>query len=112
METFYKAYNKMVENRKYYFVKKYVRFPEYRAVDDIMIGYGMHVNFYRACNIAEVHNEKIQQQLFEEMERATHGAKLINLYQPAKQHKSFIQTLLSPAVVNFKFFMRYLKAVS
>jgi len=56
METFYKAYTKTEQNKLYYFVKRYLSFPEYKDVEDILEGYGMHTDFDKACNIAGINN--------------------------------------------------------
>ena len=93
METFYKAYSKMVLNRKTYFVKKIVRFPEYQGMEDIVIGYGMHSNFNRACSIAKIDSLKIRERLLAETECIPASGKILSLYSPVKSPKKFIQLL-------------------
>jgi len=70
METFYKAYTKTEQNKLYYFVKRYLSFPEYKDVEDILEGYGMHTDFDKACNIAGINNPAIRKQLLDSI----HGA--------------------------------------
>lgn len=69
----------MSQNRQYYFVKKYLSFPEYDNVEDIMEGYGMHTDFNKACNIAGVNDQKIRKQLLEGIQSEVPQAKIIEL---------------------------------
>ena len=84
METFYKAYTKMIENKSYYFIKKYLRFPEYKDVADIMEGYGMHTDFNKACNIAGLEDIKIKEELLNGVNGNSPQAKVIEL-NPASE---------------------------
>jgi hypothetical protein len=82
METFYKAYTKIEQNKTYYFVKKFLSFPEYQDVEDILEGYGMHTDFNKACSIAGINNPKIRKQLFDgilTVDAATPQAKVIDM---------------------------------
>ncbi len=79
METFYKAYTKIVQNKQYYFVKRYLSFPEYKEVEDILDGYGMHTDFNRACDIAAVNNSTVRKRLLLDMQSPSPMAKIIEL---------------------------------
>ena len=80
METFYKAYTKTTQNKPYYFVKKYLSFPEYKDVEDILEGYGMHTDFNKACSIAGINNPKIRKQLLDGIQaEVVQQAKVIDL---------------------------------
>ncbi len=68
METFYKAYTKTEQNKLYYFVKRYLSFPEYKDVEDILEGYGMHTDFNKACSIAGINNPAIRKQLLDSIQ--------------------------------------------
>ncbi|MEO6668319.1 MAG: hypothetical protein ABIN36_02515 [Ferruginibacter sp.] len=68
METFYKAYTKTTQNELYYFVKRYLSFPEYPEVEDVQEGYGMHVDFNKACSIAGINNPTVRKQLLDSIE--------------------------------------------
>ncbi|MBA2248802.1 MAG: hypothetical protein H0W12_01265 [Chitinophagaceae bacterium] len=92
MEKFYKAYSKPVGNRKYYFVKSYIRFPEYKNVDDLLMGYAMHINFNRACDIAGINNMHVRQRLLEQIETAPE-TRLVNIFRPVKPSHNFIRSL-------------------
>lgn len=94
MEILYKAYTKTVLNKKYYFVKKIYQFPEFDNVDDIVEGYGMHENFYKACNIAGIASPGIRKMLLAEAEPVLQPGKLISIYRPARQQNGFMQSVL------------------
>ncbi len=64
MENFYTAYTKVVQDTTFYFVKKYITFPEYKDVPGVLESYGMHTDFNRACEIAAVWEKEIRQNLF------------------------------------------------
>lgn len=79
METFYKAYTKVNQNKLHYFVKKYLSFPEFENVADILEGYGMHVDFHKACSIAGLQDETIKDRLLNEIRDVAPQAKVIEL---------------------------------
>ena len=80
MKPLYTAYAKAIDGTTFYFVKSYVTFPEYKDVPPILQTYGMHPNFEDACNIAEVYDKEIQQQLLNELETNTASSKVLPLY--------------------------------
>ncbi|MDB5202163.1 MAG: hypothetical protein JWQ27_1572 [Ferruginibacter sp.] len=92
MEIFYTAYIKPIQGKNYYFVKKYLTFPEYPNVADILEGYGMHTDFNRACNIACVHDEKTRARLLNEAQGIPKQAKLVEM---TPQHRSIKSSLRS-----------------
>ncbi|MBA2251036.1 MAG: hypothetical protein H0W12_12690 [Chitinophagaceae bacterium] len=73
MKNFYAAYTRVVFGTTYYFVKKYGTFPEFKNVSDVLEGYGMHTDFNSACNIAEIDNDTIRQQLLNSIQEANFG---------------------------------------
>ena len=79
MENFYTAYTKIIENKTYYFVKKYLVFPELKDVAPVLESYGMHTDFNKACSIASIHDPKIKEQLLIEAEGSAPQAKVIDL---------------------------------
>ena len=79
MENFYNAYTKVIENKTYYFVKKYLIFPEFKDVAPVLESYGMHTDFNKACSIAAVNDPKIREQLLNEAEGTIQQAKVIDL---------------------------------
>jgi len=87
----YETYFKTIENRKYYFVKRYMQFKEYGdSLCDVLEGYGMHTDFSKACIIAGIKDISIQQQLFAQMEAQLSEIKVIEMNQPVSIIKSII----------------------
>ncbi|MGH2565898.1 MAG: hypothetical protein ACRDE8_10060 [Ginsengibacter sp.] len=78
MENFYTAYTKVVQNTTFYFVKKYLTFPEYENVPGILESYGMHADFNRACEIAAISEKAIREKLFGDIQNEN-SAKIIHM---------------------------------
>ena len=79
MENFYKAYTKVIQNTTFYFVKKFIKFPEYKDMSDVLESYGMHTDFNRACDIALIADEKIRKHLLENLQSQDVTAKVIHM---------------------------------
>lgn len=79
MENFYTAYTKQIDGATHYFVKRFIRFPEYKGVPDVLESYGMHTSFDKACKIAGINEPAIKQQLLDEIENNVQKAKVIDL---------------------------------
>ena len=78
MENVYTAYTKVVNNVTFYFVKKYTIFPEYQDVPKVLNTMGMHIDFFRACDIAQIFNEAIiNKLLLDELHILPDTAKMI-----------------------------------
>lgn len=78
MENFYTAYTKVLENKTYYFVKKYLIFPEFKDLSPVLESYGMHSDFNKACSIAGIFDSGIKQQLLNEAQATIQQAKVID----------------------------------
>lgn len=78
MENFYTAYTKIIDNRTYYFVKKYLTFPEFKDVSPVQESFGMHLDFNKACDIAGITDAKIKEQLLLEAQGSIQHAKIID----------------------------------
>jgi|GEM_PF-2116542 len=87
METFYTAYTKLVDNKLYYFVKRFSHFPELSDIPDVLESYGMHKDFDRACDIAQVTEQSIRKQLWNELQGLP-AAKVIEMNSQPKEEKS------------------------
>lgn len=66
MEQHYLAYTKTINSTNYYFVKKYTCYSEFKDTPAILVSYGMHINFEKACAIADIHDPVIKERLFKE----------------------------------------------
>lgn len=66
MEQHYLAYTKIINTTNYYFVKKYTRYSELKDAPAILVSYGMHSDFDKACAIADIQDPVIKERLFNE----------------------------------------------
>jgi len=78
MENFYTAYTKNVQGTTFYFVKKYIIFPELKDATSVLESYGMHTNFDRACQIAQINDRETRSQLLTDLQNAN-SAKVIHM---------------------------------
>jgi hypothetical protein len=69
MEHIYTVHTKLVENKTYYFVKKLMRLTEFKGLADVVVGYGMHTDFEKACKIAGVDDGEARKQLLIDLEK-------------------------------------------
>lgn len=83
MKTFYTAYAKSIDGTTFYFVKSFQTFPEYKSVPPILLTYGMHTDFDRACSIAQITDREIKSQLLNEIEKS--AASILPLYPAAAE---------------------------
>ena len=79
MKEIYTSYTKEIQNKTFYFVKKFTTFPEFENVAPLLESYGMHTEFNKACSIACINDIKIRQQLFNEIEGTVQQAKVIDM---------------------------------
>ena len=100
METHYAAYVKTINGIPFYFVKGFKTFPEYKNVSPLLETYGMHTNFTTACNIAQVYDALIRQQLLDKIEKNAAACKVIpiktqvgEIYNMKRRHMHFLSLL-------------------
>jgi hypothetical protein len=79
MENFYTAYTRVVQDTMFYFVKKYITFPEYEDVPGVLESYGMHTDFNRACQIALINDTEIRDHLLADLQNNPNSAKVIHM---------------------------------
>jgi hypothetical protein len=80
MEHFYTVHTKIIQDETHYFVKKIMALPEFKGLADLVVGYGMHTNFEKACSIAGLHDTATKQQLLLQLEERN------KVHIPEKQH--------------------------
>ena len=105
METFYTGHTKIIGEKKHYFIKKFMRFPENDNIPDVLSGYGMHTDFDKACDIALVSDIRIRKQLLSNVEVVPLQAKLIEMqlsHAPAKSAFSQLMQFFSGRAINKK----------
>ena len=91
MENFYTSYTKTIQGNTYFFVKKFLCFPEFNNVPDVLVGYGMHLDFDKACGIAMIEDTKIKLQLLNSMTCAIEQAKVIEMMPVSFESKSLVR---------------------
>lgn len=69
MEHLYTVHTKTIQNKTYYFVKKILKLTEFRDLADVVIGYGMHTDFEKACSIAGINDEASREQLLADLQQ-------------------------------------------
>ncbi len=79
MENIYNAYTKEINGKTFYFVKKFSIYPEILDCPQILEKMGMHTNFYKACNLAYLHDNDIISQLMNDLHIVPESAKVIHL---------------------------------
>ena len=79
IKNIYTAYTKNVMGINYYFIKKFITFPELKDVPDVLENYGMHTNFEQACNIAKVDDKDVRLQLLKDVQENADSGKVIQM---------------------------------
>jgi hypothetical protein len=79
MENYYTGYTKIIDNKTYYFVKKYIVFTAKENIPPVLENYGMHTDFNKACSIAQINDPAVRQQILSEIEGNIQHAKVIDL---------------------------------
>jgi hypothetical protein len=102
MENIYNAYTKEINGKTFYFVKKFIFYPEIKDSSPILDKLGMHTNFHKACSIAEVHDEQIINRLMSELRIIPESARVIHL-QKAKAVTHSLLKNTQHALLKFKF---------
>ena len=79
MEHVYTSYTKTIQNTTFYFIKKFVVFPEFKGIEPLLENYGMHADFDKACEIAMIHDDSIKKTLLNEINEKGARTKVIDL---------------------------------
>ena len=103
MEYLYTIHTKLVADKIHFFVKKLMTFPEFKGLADVVVGYGMHTNFEKACKISGIYDSTIRKQLLLDLEQRNQikvatpqPGKLIAMPQKNREK----HTVQIPAMVN------------
>ena len=70
---------------------KFLRFPEFNNVPDVLVGYGMHTEFEKACSIATINDPLIKQKILNEMEGNIELSKVIDMHYGNFESKSNVR---------------------
>lgn len=69
MEYLYTVHTKLIDEKNYYFVKKIMVFPEMKGLAaDVVVGFGMHPDFEKACHIAGIDDAENRKKLLAQLE--------------------------------------------
>ncbi len=68
MEMNFTSYTKKIEGTTFYFVKRFIVFPELDNMPPLQDGFGMHTDFDTACSIAGVGDAITRGRLWDELE--------------------------------------------
>lgn len=91
MENVYTAYTKVINDVTFYFVKKYTIFPEYKGGPKVLDSFGMHLNFYRACDIAKIHDEEIISKLLNDVNIIPETTRIVSQHGVKAISHSFVK---------------------
>ena len=87
MEYLYTANTKIINEREFYFIKRFMIFPELEDACQILDGYGMHDDFHKACKIAGITEQAIKENLWFQVEPQAREARIIHLNIPSREPK-------------------------
>ena len=79
MENVYTSYTKTLQNKTFYFVKKFLVIPELKEIEPILESYGMHTDFDKACEIAQITDHAVKEMLLKEITERGARTKVIDL---------------------------------
>ena len=86
----YTAYTRVINQRTHYFVKKFDSFPGLNNIPPILDSMGMHRDFLKACELANVYDEAVITNLMEELELTKVSGKVMpitHLQRERRQEK-------------------------
>ncbi len=69
MEYLYTVHTKLIQDKTHYFVKKLMKLSEFDGLADVVVGYGMHTDFEKACRIAGIDDTECRKQLLLDLEK-------------------------------------------
>ena len=87
MEYLYTAYSKIIDGREFYFIKKFMVFPEVKDSCQVLDGYGMHTDFHKACKFAGITEKSIKEHLWFQVEPQAKEARIIKMIIPTHEPK-------------------------
>jgi hypothetical protein len=90
MEHVYTAYTKILQDKTYYFVKKLMVISEFKGLADVVVGYGMHTDFEKACSIAGINDADSRKKILAELDERNNTPKVAEK-APVQKTKAPIQ---------------------
>lgn len=91
MENIYKAYTREINGRTFYFIKKFSVFPGHDNYPCIMDRMGMHTNFYKACDIAQIYDDSVIGKLKNELHIMPESTRVIHMAKIKSRTNSLLK---------------------
>ena len=91
MEHVYTVQTKIIHESTYYFVKKILALPEFPGLAEVVVGYGMHTDFEKACSIAGIKDIASRQKLLLDLEKKELPTPGLQQTKPATAPKPAVQ---------------------
>ena len=92
MENTYSVYTRKVNNQLFYFVKHHITFMDIEDTPQILSGYGMHRNFFKACSLANIFDEAIINELSTQVYLPGLPAKVISFDETNQKSYSLLKS--------------------
>lgn len=73
----YTAYTRVINQKTHYFVKKFDTFEGLRNIPPILNSMGMHRDFLKACELANIQDEHVIHSLMDELNLTTVSGRVI-----------------------------------
>jgi hypothetical protein len=93
MEMHYTSYTRKIGDSTFYFVKSFRIFPDMPQVPPLQEGFGMHIEFEKACRIAGILDPVMIQQLLRETREEQPQAKVIRFNNNTGHHQQWVAGL-------------------
>lgn len=91
MKNIYNAYAKEINGKTFYFVKKFSVYPEIKDCPPVLESMGMHTNFFKACDLANIYEEKVVNQLKNDLKIVSESARVIHLQKVKSMTHSLVK---------------------
>lgn len=87
-KSIYTAYTRTVNDKTFYFVKKYNDYEGVRNLPPVLDSMGMHKDFLRACELANVEREEDVMQLMDQLNLTFYSGKVISVSQLPEERET------------------------
>ena len=91
MENIYNAYTKEINGKTFYFVKKFSVYHEIKDCAPVLEKMGMHMNFHKACYLAQINDDNIVSHLMSELHIVNESGKVIHLQKVKSMTHSILK---------------------
>ncbi len=88
MKKIYKAYTREINGKAVYFIKKLTIYPEFKNLPPVLECMGMHEDFAKACDLAQVYDDWVIQDLMEELQLTRVSGKVIPIQHLQREKQS------------------------